>query len=578
MITNIKKVYSILDGKGKIGIGFICLILILIAILETIGIALVFPLLSVIFENSTANEYIMNFFQSNFSITDKDHILKILLGLFCITVISKNIILVFSVWAKQHFILRLQGKLSKNLLEVYLDKPMSYHTNVNSSVLVRNLISEIKILVKSFILSLINIFSEIVFLFTILILLSINDYKVSIILASILLLISFSILMFHKRRLGKLGETRLKSTTSIFKILKESFDSVKEIKTRFLKDNIINNYFKFFMRAGKMGNLASVYGSLPRSIFEIIVVLCLTFFLLFNIKDDSDITKYLPTIIFYMAAAYRIIPSSNRMINNIQSIRYSEPSFKKVDDDLIKYESEKLKKEGDLNQKINFKNEINFENVSFEYEINKKILNSVSFKIKENSLVLISGSSGSGKSTLLDIILGLSKKSSGTIKVDNAEYDPFQNFEQWVKNISYVPQSIYIYDDSIEKNITLLDDKKFINYDLLEKAIRIAKLGDFINDKREGLKTFLGELGERVSGGQRQRIGIARGVYGDAKILIFDESTNALDANTEKEILINLDKLKSDKTIIFASHSTKILKELSDQIFNIKNGNVEINK
>jgi len=571
MFVNLKKIYSILDRRGKINLIFVFFILILIGILDTIGIGLIFPLLSVIFEDSSANIYVKEFFQSYFNINSKDSILKILIISFCAIIILKNVILVFSVWIKEKFLLNLSSRLSTNLLSVYLDKPMMYHMNINSSELVRNLVSEIKNIVKSFILSFINIFSETIFLLTILVLLSFNNFKVTII--SFLCLVFFSILMvfIHRNSLGKFGEVRLKYSASILKILKESFDSIKEIKVGFLRDNVVRNYFKFFNRIGKMNILVFVFGSLPKPFFEIIIVIFLTFVLFYSSSKELNIIEYLPTIALYFAAIYRAMPSLTRMINNIQSMRYSNPSFKKVEDDLLNYKTNKI----DLViKKIDFNKTINFENISFAYDKNNLILNKINFQIKKNSFIGIFGQSGSGKSTLLDLLLGLLQKNEGIIKIDNKEADLFNDFNSWAQNISFVPQSIYIYDETIEKNITLIDDKKLIDYKSLEKVIKLAKLTDFIKNTDNGLDTHLGELGDKISGGQKQRIGIARALYKNSKILIFDESTNALDYNTEKEILINLSKLKNEKTIIFASHSTKILEELSDEIINIKDGKI----
>jgi len=571
MFTNLKKIYAILDRRGKINLLFVFFILIIIGILDTIGIGLIFPLLSLILEDSNANTYVKEFFQTYFNIIDRDTILKILVISFCAVIIIKNIILVFSVWIKEKFLLNLSSRLSTNLFSVYLDKPMMYHINVNSSELVRNLVSEIKNIVKSFILSFINIFSETIFLLTILVLLSFNNFKITIISFFCLVFFSGLMIFFYRNTLGKLGEVRLKYSALILKILKESFDSIKEIKVGFLSDNVVRNYFKFFNRIGKMNINVYVFGSLPKPMFEIIIVIFLTFFLFYSSNRELNIIEYLPTVALYFAAIYRAMPSLTRMINNIQSMRYSNPSFKKVENDLLNY---KTKKKDLVTIKTDFNNKIDFENISYAYDKNNLILKKINLQIKKNSFTGIIGQSGSGKSTLLDLLLGLSQKTEGTIKIDDKEIDLFNNFNNWAQNISFVPQSIYIYDQTIEKNITLLDDKNLINYEFLEKVIKLSKLTDFINNADDGLDTHLGELGDKISGGQKQRIGIARALYKNSKILIFDESTNALDYNTEKEILTNLSNLKNEKTIIFASHSTKILEELSDKIINIKDGKI----
>lgn len=572
MFTNINKIRNILDKRRKINLIFVFIILIIVGILETIGIGLILPILSLVFDNSK-NLIVINFFDTNFGINDKNYILKITIIVFTIVVILKNILLVTSVWLKEKFLLNMSVYLSTNLFSVYLNKPIIYHVNKNSSELVRNLINEVKIITKSYVLSYINIFSECVFIFTLIILLSLNNFYVTLISFSFLGILSLILLLIHKNKLGKFAEIRLKYSLSTLKVLKESLDSMKEIKVGKLKDTIVRNYFKFANRTGKMNILASLYGSFPKAFLEIMLVVVFAVLLLTFSKEENSITDYLPLVGLYLAAIFKAMPSISRLINNVQSLRYSEPSFTKVYQDLKQKE---IKKHKIPLREIKFNNKIEFNGLSFYYEEEKKVVDDVNFKIKKNSITGIIGKTGSGKTTLLDLILGLLKKKKGKIIIDESEIDLYDNFDNWVNKISYAPQSVYIYDDSIEKNITLSDDKTSIDYKLLKKAIAVSQLEKFIENSPNKLDTILGELGEKISGGQKQRVGIARAIYKNSSIIILDECTNALDENTEKQIISEIKKLKSEKTIIFVSHNLNIVENISDKIIQINEGKIKI--
>ena len=569
MFNNIAKLGLILDKKRKKNLIILFCLLFIVGFLESIGVALIFPMLSMIFVETDSNLKILKFFESNLNVKDKFQITKITIIVFCINTIIKNILLILSIWIKQKFTLDLQNSLASNLLSVYLDKPMSFHEDNNSAPLVRNLISEIKVVTKSYILAYVNILSELVFLGILFFLLVYINVKMALIIFAILSSISFIIFYFNKNKLNAFGEIKLKYGALSFKILKESLDSIKEIKINLQRDKIVRNFFKYIGRSGKMGVIASVYGALPRPLFESILIILISVWLLFFISSGASIMDFLPLLGLYLVSFMRVMPAVTRILNNFQALKYSGPSFKKIFDDLREY---KTKSKIVNTKKIMLMDKIEYQNISFSYDDNKNILEGINLIIKKNTFTGVVGSSGSGKSTLLDLMLGLRKVKSGVIKIDNIETDLYTNFEKWVENICYVPQSVYIYDENIKQNITLEKDESLIDQERLNKAIKTSRLESFIDNLPSKLNTNLGEVGDKISGGQKQRIGIARAVYKDAKIMIFDESTNALDKKTEIEVLHNLKEISKYKTIIFATHSVDIINNISDQLISIENG------
>ncbi len=565
MFKNLTKIYSILDKQRRLYFYSIIFISILISVLETIGISLILPILTLIFDNS-GKSVIDKFFFNYFDIIDRKEIFTIILVSFSFVVIFKNVFVVISTWLKEKYTLNLSVFFSMSLFRIYLNKSINFHSNINSSELVRNLITEVKTVTKSFLMSYLNIFAEFAFLFTITLFLFINNFTVTFFVFTFFGLSSLIILFFNKNQLTKYGEIRIKYSTLTLKILKESFDSIKEIKIGNLFESIQKNYFKFINRSGKMNILATIYSSFPRAFFEIIIVIIISSTLLLMIFYNVEIIEYIPIIGLYFFAVFRIMPSINRVINNIQSIRYSTPSFNKI------YENFTNKTViENTTENIDFKEEIKFEKISFSHNNLENIIHEAEFSIKKNTTTLILGKTGSGKTTLLDLILGFHNPTSGKIYIDGNLINLYEKFNSWLNNISYTPQSVYIYDDTIEKNITLQNDKKNINYELLKQSINIAELDEYVKNTPKGIDTIIGELGSKISGGQKQRIGIARALYKNTNLVVLDECTSALDEKTEEKIILNLEKIKKNKTFVIVSHDIKNFKRIANKILTIEN-------
>ena len=403
--------------------------------------------------------------------------------------------------------------------------------------------------------------SEISFLEMIFILLFSVDYKISSI--TFLCLGSFAIIFYALTKLGstKRGEKIQYSAGQKIKTISQSINSIKQIKI-LSKENFVNDIFGSHIDDIENNDfIQKIIMSLPKVFFELIAILTIIFISLIYIYSERDFNNFIPFITLVTVASLRLIPSFSAISGAVTEIKYTYPAFrllKKEVENLDSFNKEKIL--ANKQKKIEFKNTIEIENVSFKYPNTKsKVLENINLKIKFGETIGIAGKSGEGKSTLLDCVIGLLNPTSGSIKIDNVGLNK-RNIKNWQKNISHVPQFIYLADLSIQENITFGQENSKIDRKKLIESCKIAEIYDFIKSKKSGFNYIVGEKGGRLSGGQKQRIGIARALYLDKELLILDESTNALDDNTEEKILNNLKKFKKDTTIIHITHKKNLMK------------------
>ena len=297
-----------------------------------------------------------------------------------------------------------------------------------------------------------------------------------------------------------------------------------------------------------------------------ICLISIFFLILFNRMDSLD--EVLAVVVLFAFAIIKIAPLANKILVNSQRIRYSQPLINEIYSVLSNF----VKKDSDTEKSLKFENKIDLANISYMYEKSNYILKDINLSIKKNSFIAITGKSGSGKTTLLKLILGLLKPTNGNILLDDKSI--FSNLSLWQERVNFVPQDVFILDDSLKNNITLETNKSKIDTDRLELAIKLANLKDFIDLLPNKDETILGDKGSRISGGQKQRIGLARAIYGDAEIIILDESTSSIDHINEAKIFKNLKELNQNKTIIFVTHKSS-MKDYFDEIYTIEDGAIK---
>jgi ATP-binding cassette, subfamily B, bacterial PglK len=565
----IKKGLSILDSSSKIKIYFLIFSSLISSILEVIGIGLAIPMVALITSQEISQNYeALNFFLSfldNFSQFEK---IKLVLFLFFFIFVIKNFYLLFQIFIQSKILQEIELTLSKKLLSKYFSMPYLSLKKRKSSELIRNLIAETSAYAKNFINPLIIILVESIILISIISLLITYHFKIVFVVSVSIIFISFIFYIFFKNKNILFGSLKQKYDSIRIKTIQESFGAYKEIKINNKESFFINLFSTINKKTLDASRYQFILNNIPRLAMEIIAIFTFCLLIFFSMKSENyNFVTILPTIAFFLTAIIRMLPSINKIQVAFQSIKFSQPSVNLVLTEMS--EINKIERKEDNHYKIKFDNSIIFENLSFEYEDNahNKVLDRLNIKINKNQFIGVYGKTGSGKSTLLNILIGLITPTSGSIKIDENIYEK-KFFNSWLTNISYVPQNIFLFDDTIKKNITLhFDDSRF-DQELFKKVIKITQLENFIESLPLKENTIIGEQNSKISGGQAQRIAIARAMYNKKNILILDEATSSLDEKTEQLIIEELKKNMKDMTIIFVTHRTKNL-QYCDQVINL---------
>lgn len=537
--------------------------------LEAISFSVIIPVLSVIVDPKfklILSEYeIFGNFISNKS---QVYLISVSLFLLIFIFLAKALFLIYLTFFQNRFVAKVSAHISNSLMHKYLSASFTFHQQNNSALLHRNLHNEVTLL-TNLLRSYLNILVEIFLLISILLTLIVIDPIGAITISFIFAFFSFLFLSNTKKKLSKLGSQRQLLDGKLSNLTLESMRGIKEIKVSSIKDYFLK---KFSERTNFRANINASFISLnliPRFYLELVSIISLSGFIFFYLLRGGD-TKTLITVVgVFIAAVFRLLPSINKIISGLQTIKYNKYSL-----DLLTKEFKNTPIEKTTNQQceISFKNKLEIKDLSFSYQNHGLILDSINVSIKRGETIGIIGPSGSGKTTLLNLILGLYPSKLKNIYIDGQS---IKSTENWRNKIGYVPQSIFLLDDSIRNNISFGRDIKRDDHQKIINALKIAELDSFVNSLSEGLETNVGEQGGKISGGQKQRIGLARALYKNPEVLIFDEATSALDNQTESKIIKSILKLKGTKTIIMVAHRLTSLRGC-DKIFSVKNNKVNL--
>jgi ATP-binding cassette, subfamily B, bacterial PglK len=535
----------------------------ILVILETLSIGSLYPLLLGIFGNNTKvfnnDLFTLDFLQKYLDNTNQVFLIS---AVILLMFLLKNSFIIFVVHWSQTFERNIKIRLKRHLLWSYLNNDYLFHVNSDSAKLVRNINTSTSTIMGAVRMSMTYINDFTLFIFLLIFMITINPLIV-IFIAILVSSISFIYFIFFKKMLIKYGKFTFEHEGESLKRLMQSFSLIKEIKL-FNKEKYFLNFFnseeKLFQEFQRK---AYIIRSYPRIFFELIFVIGILLFININVLGSSEsISEILPKTALIGIILIRMIPSLNKIISSAQRIN----QFQKSNDEIIKELQDKtlIQKESYIEDDIvreNFKFEkISLENVSFSYDKKKeKIFDNFNLEIKKGNYIGIVGSSGSGKSTLIDILTGLLNTTDGKIKLNNeiAEVGTVQ----WKQIFGYVTQSVNLFNDTIYANIAFETDINKVDKLRLNDALKKSGLIRFVNRLDKGINTFVGEFGYKISGGEKQRLSIARALYKNSQILIFDESFNSLDNETKKIILDEIKKLSETKTIIIISHNINDLKD-----------------
>ena len=579
MLSTLKSSFLLIDSNLKKKLILIFFITIIGTFLETLGIGIILPILKIIVEgeefikNYHTNFEIINHFFGYLSSKNYVELISFLLFAVIFVFLIKTVFFLFLIKKQTEISHMIEYKLAKTFFYHYLNQEYSFHLTKNSSKLFSNITEEI----KNFRLNLIDPFliisTEIIFIFAMATLLILIEPTTTISVATFIAVIALVYISFTKAKISKIGSERQIHEALKIQHLKQGLNGIKEIKISRKEDIFLSIFDKHNLETVNSRAKLALWTSIPRYLLEFLAVAGISTLAIFFVSQGGDLKSLLPTLGVFLVATFRLLPSTVKIVQSYGKIRFGSPSANLLKEEL-KHSKNKFyeKKFSQIDSNLNF-NKLSLKNISFKYpNLNKNVLNNVTLDINKGDKIGIIGSSGSGKSTLIDLITGLVAPTEGKIYLNNDVVD--LDNKNWFKKISYTPQFIFLSDDTILNNIAFGVEKKNLVLDDVRKAYELAEIKDYVESLKLGLNTFIGEFGVRISGGQKQRIGIARSLYSNSEILIFDESTSAIDIKTEEKIINNINSLK-DKTVIMVSHRASTLKNCN-KLIEIKNENLEI--
>ncbi len=554
MFKLLKELPKLLSEKEKRNFYLIFPLMLFTMGLETLGLGIILPMIKVIFDQQFLEKYF--FFLSSFSYFSQ---LSIILAFMVIFYILKNVIIVLIQYHINNFSYNLKSKISNKLLKQYVHQPFNFFLKKNSSEILRNILHDVDILASSTIANF-TLITEYTIIFGIgVLILFISPYSTLILLLFLIIFFLFYI-FYVKKKVKEWGTSRQEQDLIRLKSFSEIFGSIKELIIYSKRDKLTESFYKSNSLSVNLYKKMSFINVIPRFILEIVAILIISIIILLLTHLNKSQIELIPILAIYAAAIFKILPSVNRIIIAKQSFKFAKVAINKIISEL-----ENLKKTEEkysLFETNSFSKSIKMNNVSFRYSENDNyVIKNSDFEIFKNRVTGIYGQSGSGKSTLVDILLSLLSPTSGNIEIDGKYLD---NSKKIFNLFSYVPQKLYILDDTIYNNIILGEKNKLLD---INQILKDCLLDEYIENLPNKINTLAGEKGARISGGQIQRIAIARALYANKDILVLDEATSALDINTEKKILENLKKY--NKTIIMVTHRLANLK-MCDYIYHVK--------
>lgn len=547
------KLLSIFNRREKRNLCAILLCMVLVGLIEMLSVATILPFLTVLAKPEIISHYP---YLPHYFIHALDHHLLILfLGamVFCVLVLG-NAFSAFSSWLMIRFVYHQGKRISCALLEKYLHQPYVFFLTRHSSTLIRNLLQEVDRFIQGILMNGLQSLAKLVVVACILGLLFLIDFSLAATVVFSLSTLYFIIYKKIRKRLSEVGKVASMTNSIRVQVITEALGAIKELKILNKEQKFIDTFAEQATHYANAEALNQLSPSVIKSIVEAIAFGGMILIALY-LASKGDVGHAIPLLGLYALAGYRLLPAIHQIFLGFTQLRYHLSAL-----DILSNEMHLSFQPTSRIVPLSFQSSLTLEHIYYAYHQQSNILKNIHCQIKKNTTVGIVGRSGAGKTTLMDIILGLLEPSLGKVMVDGITIDQ-SNRRGWQANIGYVPQTIFLIDDTVAHNIALGLKTQDIDWLAVEKAAKLANLHDFIcNELPQGYQTLVGERGIRLSGGQRQRIGIARALYHDPQLLIFDEATSALDSLTEKAILEAIPYFSHQKTIVLVAHRLNTVK------------------
>ena len=575
----------LLDKKQKHKMVLLVFLMLIGAVLETLGVSMILPVMSVVMEENAVQKHaylqvICDLFHIAYDDT-RTLMILVIVGLIVIYAVT-NVFLFFQQKVQLKFVYTNQFATSRRMMINFMERPYEYYLNADTSVIQRSITSDVNNM-YGLILSLLQLVSEgIVFVCLIAVSL-VSDVMMSITVALLLVVVLAIIKWVLKPIMRKAGEENQDYYSGLYKWIDQSVMGIKEIKIANKENYFINEYAKCgegYVNAVQRYNL---YNATPRLLIETVALAGMIFYMMIQLLSGVQVTAILPQLTLLALVAMRLIPCANRINNHLTSISYFEPFFMGVSDNLqeeirdesIDYNAASYQKKVEV-QKLEIRHNIQLKDIVYKYPNTETLIfDRANMEIPIGKSVGIVGTSGAGKTTIVDILLGLLQIQSGEILADGVEVR--EHYQSFLKDIGYIPQTIFMIDSTIRKNVAFGVADEDIDDAKVWRALQEAQLDEFVRGLPDGLDTSIGERGIRISGGQRQRIGIARALFEDPEVLVLDEATSALDNETEAAIMESINMLHGKKTLIIIAHRLQTI-EKCDMVYRVEKGQVTIER
>ena len=579
MLQIIKKINVLLDKKQKRTMAGLMVLMVISAFLQTAGVGLLVQVVTIVIDpQAVEHNRIAKLCYDIIGVESFQTFSIIIMALLIAVFIIKNLFMYVQQKLTLSFVYTNQFRTSERMMRNYLRRGYEFYLNADTAVVQRNITSDVNNM-YALILALLQLLSDgVVSAFVIAYCLAASGIM-TILLAVVLVVLMYLIKRVLKPIMYKAGKDNQDYYSGLFKWISQTVQGVKEVKISGKEQYFVSEYRKCGKGYVNAVQRYSLYNQIPKLLIETACVATMVGYMIFLVATGVPTEEMLDVFATLAAAAFVLLPCVNRINNQINSIAYFEPFFMGVSDNLqdeINGEKVDLSFATDEEEKLPVERSIEMKDITYAYPNTERLIfDHADLTIPVGASVGIVGTSGAGKSTVVDILLGLLEVKSGAIYADGVSVK--ENYRKWLKNIGYIPQMIFMLDDTIRKNVAFGVPEDKIDEQRLWEVLKEAQLDEFIKTLPDGLDTGIGERGIRLSGGQRQRIGIARALYNNPEVLILDEATSALDNDTEAAIMESINRLQGKKTLIIIAHRLQTI-EKCDLVYRVENGKATIER
>jgi ATP-binding cassette, subfamily B, bacterial PglK len=575
-ITLLKQLTIVLSKKEKKKIVVLIILMLCVTFFELLGIGVIVPILVYIGQPHYFEQYSITIFDELISSYQPLIILQYA-GIFLLLIfVAKSLLTIYVQNYKFRMIWDKNISLSNKLFKSYINKPYSFHTHTNSAILIRNINNQVGAFIMNLLTPTLDIIASSIMLMILVGVLFYSNFIESLIISSLMFINTFIFIKLIKNKIVYYGQETVYHSGMLNKHILQGFGGIKELKILAKEKYFINAFNDHNIKNSSAHRFKNVINQIPRLLLEIALVVAIIITMIVKLQMEVPQTEIFIDLSILVVIGVRLMPLVGVITSSIATIKFGMPSLDIVIKEFSDLSNgnnmvETIKSDNQSN-KLDIKDIITFDNVTYQYNKSEKMtIKGISFLIKKNNIIGFVGSSGAGKTTLIDLLLGLINPTEGEVLVDGVNIN--ENIKAWQVGIGYIPQNIFLTDETIRENIAFGIEKKYINEELIVSSLESAQLSEFVRNLPNKLDTKVGERGMRLSGGQRQRIGIARALYRDPPLIVMDEATASLDNKTESEVLKAIRSLSKDKTIIMIAHRLSTVK-ICDNIYFMDNGRI----